>query len=325
MIIDSVDKPLEPAREFVMVMSEYDSTDVMKFEAEYYPINGYFDQCVANPLELNHGELIRMYVINIGTTIPNQFHIHSTTFKVYPSGLISNEPIGAQTYPVGPGDAVMIEARWKHPGTYLLHGHGIQEERGNMGQIAVSENKSASALVESVSMLDLQHELQKELQNPRIIDYEEQMLEDAANSLRRGGHEIVHGDSHPPSDNPSNVTTQSELITTNVIELTTQSDLQAPASLDAEIGNALSAMIRRDRISGMNAQKVIGQFAQIPIRRTAIRLTESLDLAAELNIYAYDAYVLDCARQFRTPLLSLDQKMITLAQQLQITTLEISP
>ncbi len=110
-----------------------------------------------------------------------------------------------------------------------------------------------------------------------------------------------------------------------IVELTIQSDLQAPASLDAEIGNALSAMIRRGRISGMNAQKVIRQFTRIPIRRTVIRLSEALDLAAELNIYAYDAYVLDCARQFHTPLLSLDQKMITLAQQLQITTLEVSP
>lgn len=43
MIIDPKNKPLEPAREFVMVMSEYDSKDIMKFEAEYYPINGYAD------------------------------------------------------------------------------------------------------------------------------------------------------------------------------------------------------------------------------------------------------------------------------------------
>ena len=108
-----------------------------------------------------------------------------------------------------------------------------------------------------------------------------------------------------------------------IVELTTQSELQAPSSLDAEIGNALSAMIRRDRISGINAQKIIWQFTQIPIRRTAIRLTEALDLAAKLNIYAYDAYMLDCARQFHTPLLSLDQKMIELAHKLKITTLEV--
>ena len=210
MIIDPKDKPLEPAREFVMVMSEYDSKDIMKFEAEYYPINGYADQYITNPLKVNHGELVRMYVINIGTTIPYQFHLHSTTFKAYPSGLLSNEPIDAQTYPVGPGDAAIIEARWKYPGTYLFHSHGIQEERGNMGQIEVlSENESATALMESVSMFDWQYELQKQLQKPMIIEYEEQTLENAAKTVQPGGHGSMHGNSSPPASNPSNITTYS--------------------------------------------------------------------------------------------------------------------
>jgi nitrite reductase (NO-forming) len=208
MIIDPKDKPLEPAREFVMVMNEYDSKDVMKFEAEYYPINGYTDQYIANPLKVNHGELVRMYVINIGTTIPYQFHLHSTTFKAYPSGLLSNKPIDAQTYPVGPGDAAIIEAKWKYPGTYLFHSHGIQEERGNMGQIEVSENgnESAATLTKSVSMFDWQYELQKQLQKPKIINYEEQMLDDVAKTVQPGSHGSAHGDSLS-ADNTSNITT----------------------------------------------------------------------------------------------------------------------
>ena len=214
MIIDPKDKPLEPAREFVMVMSEYDSKDIMKFEAEYYPINGYADQYIANPLQVNHGELVRMYVINIGTTIPYQFHLHSTIFKAYPSGLLSNEPIDAQTYPIGPGDAAIIEARWKYPGTYLFHSHGIQEERGNMGQIEVSENESATALTESVSMFDWQYELQKQLQKPKIIEYEEQTLENAAKTVQPGGHGSAHGRNSPPAGNPSNITTYSSNPTT---------------------------------------------------------------------------------------------------------------
>lgn len=199
MIIDPKDTPLESAREFVMVMGEYDSKEIMKLEAEYYPINGYVDQYMTNPLEVNHGELVRMYVINIGTTIPYQFHLHSTTFKAYPSGLLSNEPIDAQTYPVGPGDATIIEARWKYPGTYLFHSHGIQEERGNMGQIEVSDNgnQSAALLTESVSMFDWQYELQKQLQKPKIVDYGEQMLnETAANTVQPAGHGNTHGNRH---------------------------------------------------------------------------------------------------------------------------------
>jgi nitrite reductase (NO-forming) len=208
MIIDPKDKPIEPAREFVMVMSEYHSKEIMKFEAKYYPINGYADQYITNPLEVNHGELVRMYVINIGTTIPYQFHLHSTTFKAYPSGLLSNKPMDAQTYPVGPGDAAIIEARWKYPGTYLFHSHGIQEERGNMGQIEVSDNGNQSAaLTESVSMFDWQYELQKQLQKPKIINYEEQTLNDATKTVQAANHGSAHRNSLP-TDNPSNITTQ---------------------------------------------------------------------------------------------------------------------
>jgi nitrite reductase (NO-forming) len=215
MIVDPRDKPLESAREFVMVMGEYDSKDIMKFEAEYYPINGYADQYITNPLEANNDELVRMYVINIGTTIPYQFHLHSTTFKAYPSGLFSNQPIEAQTYPIGPGDAAIIEARWKYPGTYLFHSHGIQEERGNMGQIEVSANESrpATLLTESVSMFDWQYHLQKQLQKPKIADYDEQMLnENAANTVQSAGHTNAHGNSSSSlaADNPSNIPTHRE-------------------------------------------------------------------------------------------------------------------
>ena len=216
LIVDPIDKPLEPAREFVMVMSEFDSKNIMEFETEYYPINGYADMYVTDPLEINHDELIRLYVMNIGTTIPYQFHLHSTTFKAYPSGLWSNEPIDAQTFPVGPGDATIIEARWKYPGVYLFHSHGIQEERGNMGQIVVSAdegNQSAAGLTESISMFDWQYELQKQLQKPNITNYEEQVLNNAANAARSalaaGGH--GHALGHVlPADNPSNITTYVE-------------------------------------------------------------------------------------------------------------------
>lgn len=138
LIVDPKDKPLlPPAKELVMVMSEYDLEDQLGFEADYYLINGYADQYMRNPITINHGELLRMYIINIGTTIPAPFHLHSTTFMAYPSGLLDNEPQHVQTIPIAPGDASIVEAKWKYPGTYLFHAHGIQEERGNMGQINV--------------------------------------------------------------------------------------------------------------------------------------------------------------------------------------------
>ncbi len=199
LIVNPKDKRLQPAKEFVMVMGEYSLKDQLGLEADYYLINGYADQYMNNPLQINHGDLMRLYVMNIGTTIPLPFHLHSTTFMAYPSGIWDNEPQHVQTIPIAPGDASIIEAKWKYPGTYLFHSHGIQEERGNMGQINVVEatsgvgegeevktdNKNTTMpstslqsasnisppLTKSVSMFDWQYELQKELQRPQIINY----------------------------------------------------------------------------------------------------------------------------------------------------------
>lgn len=108
-----------------------------------------------------------------------------------------------------------------------------------------------------------------------------------------------------------------------IINKTKGSELQAPVSLDAEVGNALSAMFKQKRITFQQARRVLQQFKQIPIRRTKLRLKEAVKLANHYSIYAYDAYVLDCSIQYRIPLLTLDRKMIELAHKLEITVLEV--
>lgn len=111
---------------------------------------------------------------------------------------------------------------------------------------------------------------------------------------------------------------------TKIIEKTKGHSLQAPASLDAEVGNALSAMFKRDRITLDQAEQVLGQFKEISIRRTKLRLREAFQLAHNHNLYAYDAYVLDCALQYRVPLMSLDKELITIGKELELTLLEVT-
>lgn len=219
LLVDPKDDPLPPAREFLMVMSEYDSKEIMKFEAEYYPINGYADQYIQTPLRAEQDELIRIYAINIGTTIPYQFHLHSATFKAYQSGLLEgNEPVHAQTWAIGPGDAAIIEARWKYPGTYLFHSHGFLEERGNMGQIVVAEAGSKYAPDQpvgdrSVSMFDWQYDLQRQLQKPKVIEYDDAMLQTMAEAMKAAETDGGHGAAHVgEADNPAGIPTQVEPI-----------------------------------------------------------------------------------------------------------------
>lgn len=109
-----------------------------------------------------------------------------------------------------------------------------------------------------------------------------------------------------------------------IVEATKGHDLQAPFCLDAEVGNALSAMFKRERLSLDQARQVLAQFAEIPIRRTNLRLVEAAEIAYRHNIYAYDAYVLDSARQYRSPLLSMDSQLKAIAEKLELIVMEVS-
>jgi nitrite reductase (NO-forming) len=98
LIIDPKEPLLKPAMEFSIVLSEFDPNNQSLFIPKYYPINGYVNQYMDNnALQVKQNEFVRFYVINIGTTIPYSFHLHSTIFKAYQSGLISNTPFDAQT------------------------------------------------------------------------------------------------------------------------------------------------------------------------------------------------------------------------------------
>lgn len=83
-------------------------------------------------------------------------------------------------------------------------------------------------------------------------------------------------------------------------------DLLAPHSLHWEVGNAFSAMLKRQRITLAQAQAAVAIYEQIPLQLLEIDLTEALQLADQLNIYAYDAYMIACALDESSPLLTLD-------------------
>lgn len=108
-----------------------------------------------------------------------------------------------------------------------------------------------------------------------------------------------------------------------IIEATKGHDLQAPSSLDAEVGNAMSAMFKRNRLTLEQARQAVSQFESIPIRRTKLRLPEAIKLANSHGLYAYDAYVLDCAQQYRSLLLSLDRQLVEIGRELELNVIEV--
>ena len=108
----------------------------------------------------------------------------------------------------------------------------------------------------------------------------------------------------------------------HIIDLTIDATLIAPEILFYEAGNALSAMIKRRQVSSDEAIQAFDIIQTIPIRLVRVDIPTSLGLALEHNIYAYDAYFLQSARQLSCPLLSLDKRMNQVAESIGIKLLE---
>jgi predicted nucleic acid-binding protein len=108
-----------------------------------------------------------------------------------------------------------------------------------------------------------------------------------------------------------------------LLEATRGAELRSPASLPWEVGNACSALIKRGRLDADRAAAAIASFQQIPIQLVQVELDEAVRLAAETNLYAYDAYMLVCARRARTPLLTLDAALGRAAKKIGVQVLEV--
>lgn len=103
-------------------------------------------------------------------------------------------------------------------------------------------------------------------------------------------------------------------------------NLIAPSSLHWEVGNALSAGFKRDRLSLDEALQAIREYRQhIPIRFVDVDLEAAIRLAHELGIYAYDAYVIACARDQNSPVLTLDGGQRDAAEEAGVEVIYITP
>ncbi len=83
-------------------------------------------------------------------------------------------------------------------------------------------------------------------------------------------------------------------------------DLIAPRSLDYEVCNAFSAMIKRGRITLEKATAAVEIYEQISLTLIDIDLKEALEIVDKHKVYAYDAYMIVCALNRNCPLLTLD-------------------
>lgn len=103
---------------------------------------------------------------------------------------------------------------------------------------------------------------------------------------------------------------------------TARATLIAPASLPWEIGNALSSLMKRKKINEKEADFVLDSYSKIPIQFVDVDLKASLALVSKHSIYAYDAYLIVCAKHFKIPLVSLDNGLVEVAKKEHVRVLE---
>ena len=108
----------------------------------------------------------------------------------------------------------------------------------------------------------------------------------------------------------------------DIVDLTEGYSLYAPMSVHWEIGNAFSEMFKRKSSSIERAKQALESYREIPIKFIDVSLANTLEISHALNIYAYDACLIECAQQTSSSLLTLDSGLKSAAKKMGIHILE---
>ncbi|MBI2940682.1 MAG: multicopper oxidase domain-containing protein [Chloroflexi bacterium] len=123
-------EPRPPAKELVMVMNGFDTDG--DGENEFYTVNGVANYFVDNPIELNAGELLRVYLVNLTEfDLINSLHLHGNVFKLFRTGTsLTNYEI-TDTVMLCQGERCVLELTYTMPGKFMFHAH--QSEFAELG------------------------------------------------------------------------------------------------------------------------------------------------------------------------------------------------
>lgn len=148
-------RPRPPAREFVLVQSEFytqkaggsDSTilaldwqKLLGLAPDYVTFNGRSAQYATAPLAVHPREAIRLYVVNAGPNRISAFHVVGAIFDhVYLDGASTPSLTGVQTVDVPVGGGAIFEVRLAEPGDYPFVTHAFAD--ATKGAVGVFQAK----------------------------------------------------------------------------------------------------------------------------------------------------------------------------------------
>jgi predicted nucleic acid-binding protein len=103
-----------------------------------------------------------------------------------------------------------------------------------------------------------------------------------------------------------------------VIHKTAGKGIISPEVLPYEIGNALIAMKRKGRLNDREILRAFDLSQRIAVKLVSLKIHDAMKIALRFNIYAYDAFYLQCCIENKLPLISLDDRMCDTAENLGI-------
>ena len=150
-IIVDPPSPLPPAKEFVLVESEYylgaaaagvmpfDYTKMLATLPDYVVFNGRPSQYMTAPIKVRVGDRVRFYVVNAGPTHPCNFHVVGEQFDTVYLGAPPGFPLrGVQTFAVAPEGGMIFEMLADIPGEFVFVNHGFGHgQKGAIGILSV--------------------------------------------------------------------------------------------------------------------------------------------------------------------------------------------
>ncbi len=150
-IVVSPSRPLPPAREFVLVQSEYylgeekdglrpfDYAKMLAGEPDFVAFNGRPDQYSREPIHVKLGERVRFWVVSAGPTLGSAFHIVGEQFeKVYLGAPPGSAIEGVQTFSVPAGGGMCFELVCDVAGEFPFVNHAFGHgQKGAIGFLVV--------------------------------------------------------------------------------------------------------------------------------------------------------------------------------------------
>jgi predicted nucleic acid-binding protein len=109
-----------------------------------------------------------------------------------------------------------------------------------------------------------------------------------------------------------------------ILNRTRGARILATTAMPFEIVNALSANLKKKKVTPERARIALALFQSIKLEFVECDLAATLTCCERFNLYAYDAFVLTTATRMSVPLFTLDRRMRQVALDLGVKCVELS-